>query len=66
MARFKAVVGINEAPGVGDIDLELTPDQAVTLLEYVVTGATAHINLKTPQKINGVATFTENPAAYAE
>jgi hypothetical protein len=67
--KLKAEVRINDESGAGDIDLLLTAEQAVRLLDYVVTGDTVAINLLTRSQINGYDVLTkaaEDPKAYAQ
>jgi len=61
-AKLKTDVRINENPEVTDLDLDLTPDQAVVLLENVMQGHPVVVNLRTPK--NGP--IKDNPRAYVE
>jgi hypothetical protein len=62
--KLKTVVLIDE-PDDADILLELTSDQAVTLLRAINIGATLHISLQTPS-VSRTEWARENPAAYAQ
>lgn len=60
--KLRTDVRINANPEVCDLDLDLTADQAVVLLENVMRDLTVVINLRTSK--NGHA--EDDPKAYAE
>ena len=62
--KLKVEVRVNDDEGAGDIELELSPEQSVKLLEYVMEGSTIHINLTTPSTTRTVRAI-DNPQAYA-
>ena len=65
MSKLKADVQINAREA--DIDLDLTPEQSVKLLEALYVGSVVHINLVTP--VVGYASngklVLDQPEAYA-
>jgi hypothetical protein len=65
MAKLKTEVRINDDPGENDIDLELTSDQSVLLLDLLVAGAVLHLNLQTPGSSTPARKIKEAPDEYA-
>ena len=63
--KLKTEVRINDSEGASDIDLDLTFEQSVKLLAYLVRGDTVHLNLVTPPPPNGRSVL-DDPKAYAE
>lgn len=67
MARFKIAATVNGVRTADGIELNLSPAQAVVMLNRIMAEEVLNVNLVTPQENSfDRAVKHENPAAYAQ